>query len=150
MPPVNLLLLNVTKRQRRSSNWIASSTRVGKGPAVESSERQENRCEISEFPPCAEATEPQRGHIGRETHAQQIDVVDHTVAMSHSHDVTGPATVREKRLDRIFESAVAEFAEKRISGSEREEIRGSAARRREPAEIGRSLFHRKCRLHQLR
>ena len=99
VPPVNLLLLKVRNRQRRCGRIpFAPSTRTGKGRRLKRARVRKIEPEVAQFSPCAEAASAQRGHIRRETHAEQIDVMNDAVAMTQAHHVAGPAAFGEQSI----------------------------------------------------
>ena len=79
-PPVNLLLLNVRKRQRSLSNSTSASTRRGKARRRKTHQAAEHRENVAGFAEPLETAIGERGNVRRESHAQQIDVVEHAVA----------------------------------------------------------------------
>ena len=83
----------------------------GEWPPLESCQPQKNRNDVPQLSPVMEAPSAQGGHVRREPHAQQIDVVDDPFAVPQPEHVTSLSSPRQDRLDGMFDAAVAEIAQ---------------------------------------
>src|SRR5205807_4128033 len=85
-----------------------------KWPPLQPRQSQKNRNHISQLSLAAKPPRPQGRHVRGKSHAQQINVVDHSPAVPQSQHVTRVPLSRNQRLDRVLHSSVAEIPQKRI------------------------------------
>ena len=102
--------LAVVKSQKQAGALIEALRSVDshrEGPAIEASQRQKNRRLVADFSPSAEAPRAQRGDVRRKSHAQQVDEINDTGAVTQTHHVAGTAPMGQQRLDRVFHAAIS-------------------------------------------
>ena len=95
VPPVNLLLLKVTKRQLRWSNSESFSTRMGNGRRLKRARVRKIDVRYPSSPQLLKSTLAKGSNVCGEAHTQQIDVVNHATTMPQAHDVARPGTTGE-------------------------------------------------------
>src|SRR5580692_3131765 len=86
-----------------------------KWPSLQTGQPQEDRDHVSQFSLTAESPRSQIRNIGGKSHAQQIDVMNHSGAMVQTQHIAASASARNQRLNRVFHSLIAEIAQKRIA-----------------------------------
>src|SRR5437588_1168898 len=97
-----------------------------KWTAVEPGQGQENRGEVAQLSPVAEATRTQSRHICREADTEQIHVMNHTSAVTQAHDVTSAAPLRDYRFNCVLDTAIAEVPQKRVPRAQGQKCQGWA------------------------
>ena len=135
LPPVYLLLLNATNRQRRSSR--SPSARKGNGRRRSRARETSTPDQIAELSQEFQAAIGQRGDVRRETHVQRVDVKKRLARMVQANDVARAPAAGKNGLDGIVRAAVGEVAKEGIARSQREKTQRGAPLRQRLRGIGR-------------
>ena len=102
--------LAVVKRQKQTAPHVEFPLTLHpyrKRAPVEPRQRKKNGQQIPEPPQRQKPPVPQRRHIRRKPHTQQIREVDLSVFVRQSQNIARPRTPRLQRLHRMFQTARA-------------------------------------------
>src|SRR5258708_949365 len=98
--------LAIVKRQKQAAPRIKLTPPLQshrKRPPIKPRQTKKNGKQIPKLPQSLKPPVPQRRHIGRKSHAQQIRVVDRSVFGRQAHNITKPRTPRLQRLHRVLQ-----------------------------------------------
>src|SRR6266571_2661196 len=99
------------KEAGTSINLIFPIHSQGKWPAFHPRQADKNRRLVSQLSPTLKPPGTQRRYIGRESHTQQIDVVNNSPRMPETQNVALTRTPSQQRFYAEFHSAVSEVAQ---------------------------------------
>src|ERR1051325_5826210 len=91
-------------------NFLFLINPQGKRPAPKAGQTNENRCLISEFSPPAETSSPKRSHIGRETDAQQVDVVNRAFFVTKPQNIARLRLPFQQGIESVIHTLIAKVA----------------------------------------
>ena len=91
-----------------------------KRAAIEPRQANQHTENISEFSEALEAAIGYGRDVSREAHAQQIGEVEFAGCVGEAQDVAGAAPPGENRLNGVLGAAVAEIAQERVAGAQRQ------------------------------
>src|SRR5581483_3674286 len=105
----------VVEREKKTAARVGSGLAIEaqwKSAPVETGETGKQGEQVAEFAHALEAPHAGGGHVGRESHAEKVDVVDGAAPVIHAQDVAGALAAGKNRFFGVIFAAIGEIAQK--------------------------------------